>query len=79
MIRQFAMDLAAFYRAGWIRLQVWALKRRARKLYYANCSEMDSTDCGWAMRDMLSKGRLSRREAEIHRLVAEAKRLEAEL
>jgi len=58
------------------RLRIWRLKRRARRLYLANLRELDDADCGFALRDELSGGRLSRREAEVKRLVAEAMALE---
>jgi hypothetical protein len=61
------------------KIRIALLKRKARSLLYANRAEMDTTDCGFRLRDTLSGGRLSRREAEARRLVAEAMLLELEI
>lgn len=58
------------------KVRVYLLKAKARRLYYANLSNMDNSDCGFALRDHLSGGRLSRRESHIKELISKARHLE---
>jgi len=53
-----------------VKIKVTYLKFQARRLYAANQAELDAADCGFAIRDALSGGRLSRRVARINAIIA---------
>ena len=61
------------------KLKIQWIKIKYRRLYHANQADMDSTDCGFALKDEMTGGRLSRRRDEMDYLANQGMKLQATL